>query len=107
MSLNLRVGNELDAELGDLLEDEGTTPEEFAAREGLRQDIEQVIDQHLSRLQRQVLILRYGFGGEEPMTLKEIGKRLGMGRDRVSQIERDALAKLRQSQPEMKAYLAS
>ena len=42
-----------------------------------------------------ILKLRYGLEGEEPMTLKEIGKRIGLTRERVRQIEHDALAKLR------------
>jgi RNA polymerase primary sigma factor len=44
-----------------------------------------------------ILKLRYGLEGEEPMTLKEIGKRIGLTRERVRQIEHDTLAKLRSS----------
>jgi RNA polymerase primary sigma factor len=44
-----------------------------------------------------ILKLRYGLEGEDPMTLKEIGKRIGLTRERVRQIEHDALAKLRGS----------
>jgi RNA polymerase primary sigma factor len=44
-----------------------------------------------------ILKLRYGLEGEDPMTLKEIGKRIGLTRERVRQIEHDALAKLRDS----------
>ena len=42
-----------------------------------------------------ILKLRYGLEGEDPMTLKEIGKRIGLTRERVRQIEHEALAKLR------------
>lgn len=42
-----------------------------------------------------ILRLRYGLGGEEPMTLKQIGERIGLTRERVRQIEHEALAKLR------------
>lgn len=42
-----------------------------------------------------ILKLRYGLGGEEPMTLKEIGTRIGLTRERVRQIEHEALSKLR------------
>jgi RNA polymerase primary sigma factor len=42
-----------------------------------------------------ILKLRYGLSGEEPMTLKEIGERIGLTRERVRQIEHESLAKLR------------
>jgi len=42
----------------------------------------------------QILRLHYGLGGAEPMTLKEIGQRLNLTRERIRQIRRDALAKL-------------
>ncbi len=44
-----------------------------------------------------ILRLRYGLGGEEPMTLKQIGHRIGLTRERVRQIEHEALRKLRDS----------
>ncbi|HET6246483.1 MAG TPA: sigma-70 family RNA polymerase sigma factor [Tepidisphaeraceae bacterium] len=44
-----------------------------------------------------ILKLRYGLGGEEPMTLKEIGIRIGLTRERVRQIEHEALAKLKEA----------
>jgi RNA polymerase primary sigma factor len=43
-----------------------------------------------------VLRLRFGLDGEEPMTLKDIGVRLGLTRERVRQIEREALSKMRE-----------
>ena len=42
-----------------------------------------------------ILKLRYGLDGEDPMTLKEIGERIGLTRERVRQIEHESLAKLR------------
>ncbi len=44
-----------------------------------------------------ILRLRYGLGGEDPMTLKEIGEHIGLTRERVRQIEHEALRKLRDS----------
>jgi RNA polymerase primary sigma factor len=43
-----------------------------------------------------VLRLRFGLDDEEPMTLKKIGERLGLTRERIRQIEKDALSKLRE-----------
>jgi RNA polymerase primary sigma factor len=44
-----------------------------------------------------ILRLRYGLDGEDPMTLKQIGERIGLTRERVRQIEHEALSKLRDS----------
>jgi RNA polymerase primary sigma factor len=44
-----------------------------------------------------ILKLRFGLGGDEPMTLKEIGKQVGLTRERVRQIEHESVAKLRQT----------
>ena len=44
-----------------------------------------------------ILKLRYGLEGEDPMTLKEIGERIGLTRERVRQIEHEALNKLREA----------
>ena len=53
-----------------------------------------VLDEIDSRAAK-ILRLRYGLEGEDPMTLKEIGKRIGLTRERVRQIEHEALKKLR------------
>jgi RNA polymerase primary sigma factor len=44
--------------------------------------------------EREVVVLRYGIGGVEPKTLEEIGRRLGLTRERVRQIELDSLRRL-------------
>ena len=64
----------------------------------LHQDLLSRLDELLGVIderEAQILRLRYGLGeGAEPMTLKEIGKIVGLTRERVRQIERDALRKL-------------
>ena len=59
-------------------------------------DLQQVLDllDKLGQREATVLRLRFGLSGQEPMTLKEIGEHLGLTRERVRQIERDALAML-------------
>ena len=70
-----------------------TTAAEMAEADDLRQ-----IHNLLSKMERReemVLRLRFGLDDEEPMTLMEIGDRLGLTRERIRQIEKDALGKLR------------
>jgi RNA polymerase nonessential primary-like sigma factor len=67
--------------------------------EGLvRQEIGHTMDQLLSAQERQVLAIRYGLGDGHPLSLRETGRMLGLSAERVRQIEREALAKLRESE---------
>ena len=61
----------------------------------------------LTPQQREVLSLRYGLNDGNPLTLARIGEILNISRERVRQIEREALKKLRKTQPNMSEYLAS
>jgi RNA polymerase nonessential primary-like sigma factor len=106
LSLDLRVGDNQDTELGDLLEDSGTSPEEFTAQSSLQMDLEQLMAE-LTPQQREVLALRFGLADGQALTLAKIGDRLNISRERVRQIEREALAKLRKRKADMREYLAS
>jgi len=106
LSLDLRVGDNQDTELGDLLEDSGTSPEEFTAQSALQMDLEQLMAE-LTPQQREVLALRFGLADGQALTLAKIGDRLNISRERVRQIEREALAKLRKRKADMREYLAS
>lgn len=106
LSLDLRVGDNQDTELGDLLEDDGMSPEEFATQSSLRADLENLIAE-LTPQQQEVLRLRFGLDDGSTMTLAKIGDRLSISRERVRQIEREALTKLRKRKADMRAYLAS
>jgi len=64
-------------------------------RDELRQ-LTELLDQ-IDEREARILKLRYGLDGEDPMTLKEIGERIGLTRERVRQIEHEALGKLRDS----------
>ncbi|MGD1704499.1 RNA polymerase sigma factor, RpoD/SigA family [Dapis sp. BLCC M229] len=106
LSLDLRVGDNQDTELGDLLEDTGASPEDYALQSSMRTDLE-LIMADLTPQQKQVLALRFGLEDGQSMTLSKIGDRLNISRERVRQIEREALSKLRKRKQDMNDYLAS
>ncbi|OCR02155.1 RNA polymerase subunit sigma [Oscillatoriales cyanobacterium USR001] len=106
LSLDLRVGDNQDTELGDLLEDTGSSPEDFTLQAALRADLEKLMAD-LTEQQRDVLALRFGLEDGQTLTLSKIGDRLNISRERVRQIEREALSKLRKRKQDMNDYLAS
>jgi RNA polymerase nonessential primary-like sigma factor len=106
LSLDLRVGDNQDTELGELLEDTGPSPEDFAAQSALRTELEQLMAD-LTPQQREVLSLRFGLSDGQSLTLAKIGDRLNISRERVRQIEREALTKLRKRRADIREYLAS
>ncbi len=106
LSLDLRIGDNEDTELGDLLEDSGPSPEDYVAHSTLRSDLEAIMVS-LSPQQREVLSLRFGLTGGKSMTLAKIGDRLNVSRERVRQIQQEAIKKLRKHRSELIEYLAS
>src|SRR5512146_2015819 len=92
-SLDQPVGDADDAVLGDFVAGDGPLPEEQVEL-SLRSQALAVALAALGDRERQVLILRYGLEDAEPKTLEEIGKRLGLTRERVRQIEVEALKRL-------------
>ncbi|HBK97860.1 MAG TPA: RNA polymerase sigma factor, RpoD/SigA family [Microcoleaceae bacterium UBA10368] len=95
VSLETKVGNEKDTELGDLLETPSISPEEMLMREALHRDLQQLLADLTSR-ERDVILMRFGLGDGHPYSLAEIGRALDLSRERVRQIEAKALQKLRQ-----------
>jgi RNA polymerase primary sigma factor len=79
-----------------LMDDDSRTPETDIVK---ADDLQQVMDllDKMDKREAAVLRLRFGLDGEEPKTLKEIGDRLGLTRERVRQIESEALGKLSES----------
>ena len=106
LSLDLRVGDNQDTELGELLEDTGASPEEFVIQSCMSNDLEQLMAD-LTPQQREVLALRFGLADGQALTLAKIGDRLNISRERVRQIEREALTKLRKRKIDIDQYLAS
>jgi len=92
-SLNQSVGSADDGELGDLFGDPtAEDPSDEAAESFERLAVRRVLAK-LPERQRRILELRFGFEGETE-TLEAIGKELGLNRERVRQLEREALARL-------------
>jgi RNA polymerase primary sigma factor len=95
VSLEKPVGHEGESELGQFIEDETSEdPLETASLDLLRGDVEDIL-QGLTAREQRVLELRYGLRGHRAYTLKEVGKIFGLTRERVRQIEKEALRKLR------------
>jgi RNA polymerase primary sigma factor len=95
LSLNSPIGEEEDAELGDLVADkQATAPSEAASLSMLRIAVEDILDS-LTPRERRVLQLRFGLVDGRERTLHEVGKRFGVTRERIRQIEAKALRKLR------------
>jgi RNA polymerase nonessential primary-like sigma factor len=106
LSLDLRVGDNQDTELGELLEDTGASPEDFVMQSCMSTDLERLMAD-LTPQQREVLALRFGLADGQALTLAKIGDRLNISRERVRQIEREALTKLRKRKIDIDQYLAS
>jgi RNA polymerase primary sigma factor len=93
-----RVGfgiDESDAELGDFIEDTDVPPPaESVAQTMLTEEIGDILDQ-LTPREARILRLRYGLQDGESRTLKEVGEMFGLSRERIRQLEKEALRKLR------------
>ena len=92
-SLDQPVGETEDAVFGDFVAGEGPLPEEEVEVSLRSQALKEALET-LGERERQVVTLRYGLADSEPKTLEEIGRRLGLTRERVRQIEIDSLKRL-------------
>jgi RNA polymerase nonessential primary-like sigma factor len=95
VSLDMPVGAEEEAPLGDFIEDAEAADAESAVISGLLQDDLRRVLATLEDREQKVIRLRYGLDDGQPRTLDQIGKRFGLSRERVRQIEREVMAKLR------------
>ncbi|HJD78001.1 MAG TPA: sigma-70 family RNA polymerase sigma factor [Corynebacterium pollutisoli] len=95
VSLDMPVGADEEAPLGDFIEDAEATDAESAVVATMRHsDIRSVLGT-LEEREQDVIRLRYGLDDGVPRTLDQIGRRFGLSRERVRQIEREVMSKLR------------
>ena len=106
ISLDVRIGDNQDTELQELLEDDGISPETFTAQESLKQDIRNLLSE-LTPQQKEVITLRYGLDDGNELSLAKVGNRMNISRERVRQLEQQALKHLRRRKSTMHGYIAS
>ena len=95
VSLEKPVGDEEESELADFVADEATIePFEEASEHLQKEGVRKALDV-LPERERQVIELRYGLSGMEPLTLEEVGRAFGVTRERIRQIENNTLKKLK------------
>ena len=105
-SLEIKIGENRDTALIDLLEDETQLPDDLLTRACIKDDIRELITE-LPEMQAAVISMRYGIGEEvlEPMSMTAIGQILNMSRDRVRTLEHKALRTLRERSEKIREYL--
>ena len=105
-SLEIKIGENRDTSLIDLLEDETQLPDMLLERQFVKEDIRELISE-LPEMQAAVISMRYGIGDDilEPMSMTAIGQILNMSRDRVRTLEQKAIRGLREKQEDIKGYL--
>ena len=96
VSLNTYVGEDEESELEDFIPSNFDTPEETFMNDNLQSQVKILFEKcKLKPNEIDILMLRYGFNGRQPMTLEEIGKKYNVGRERIRQIEYIAVNKIR------------
>jgi RNA polymerase primary sigma factor len=95
ISLQKPIGEDEEEMLGDVIADVGAPdPEESALQVMMNEDLRRQIET-LPPREQQVLKLRFGLSGDEPLTLSEVGRRMGITRERARQLEAQAIERLR------------
>ncbi|MFU8773672.1 MAG: RNA polymerase sigma factor RpoD/SigA, partial [Anaerolineales bacterium] len=95
LSLESPIGDDEESELGHFVEDENTpTPLQAVTQRMLKECLDKVLAT-LSPREARIICLRYGLNGDQPNTLEEVGRKFGLTRERIRQIELKALCQLR------------
>jgi RNA polymerase nonessential primary-like sigma factor len=105
-SLEIKIGENRDTALIDLLEDETQLPDTLLEQQFVKEDMRELI-RDLPEMQAAVISMRYGIGEEmlEPMSMTAIGQVLNMSRDRVRTLEHKAIRSLREMSEKVSEYL--
>ncbi|HEY9722032.1 MAG TPA: sigma-70 family RNA polymerase sigma factor [Oscillatoriaceae cyanobacterium] len=109
VSLETPIGKEEDSRLGDIIRDQHTaSPPQTALQRMLCEDVNNLLETHLTERERYVVRRRFGLDGGQQRTLEGIGHDMGVTRERVRQIEAKALNKLRMSlqKEQLRGYLS-
>ncbi len=106
ISLDVKVGDNQDTELSELLEDEEISPDNYITQDLMRQDLHDLLAE-LTPQQREVLCLRFGLNDGKELSLAKIGQRLNISRERVRQLESQALCHLRRLRSNVKDYIVA
>ena len=110
VSIDALVGDDRDTELGYFISASEKTPEDEAIDNTLPYYIRKLFeDCNLNEMEREILMLRYGFYDRKPMTFEQIGKKYNFSREWIRQIEKKALQKIRKSEHinELAVYIQS
>ena len=107
LSLDVRIGDNQDTELSEMIEGDEALPEDYATQELMRQDVQQMLEE-LKPKEREVISLRFGLKDGKELSLAKVAQRLNLSRERVRQLQNRALAHLRQKhRSKLREYLAS
>ncbi|MBE9048573.1 RNA polymerase sigma factor, RpoD/SigA family [Pleurocapsales cyanobacterium LEGE 10410] len=107
LSLDLRIGDNQDTELSEMIEDDSASPEDYATLELMRQNVREMLAE-LNPNEREILSLRFGLEDGNQLSLAKIAQRLNLSRERVRQLQSKAIAHLRRKhRSELREYLAS
>ena len=105
LSLDMKLSGDQDTELGELVEDTAAAADEYILEVSLRDELKRLMGE-LTSQQQQILTLRFGLEDGQPLSLAKIGTHLRISRERVRQIEQEALNQLRKYKANINEYLA-
>jgi RNA polymerase primary sigma factor len=98
VSLDVPVGEDGELDLGQMIADDEEGPEDLAIEGSTREALGRAIRSVLSEQESRVLTLRFGLDGESPRSLRECAQELRLSGERIRQIEKEALTRLRGSE---------